>query len=139
MGGSGRALAGLLACGMMLLAVAPKDNDPKLLLHAAVGAKDVEKVKEVLESGVDVETLDNNREPALMHAAWDGSGEIVQLLMEHNANPNPQDRGKDYPLVFAAFQGHLPIIEALCSSPIINPNLQNKAGFTALGIAIVRR
>ena len=135
------ALAGIVVCAALLLGRAPCGIAPKAAggpLHEAVGLGSVDAVKHALAAdGIEVDAPDANGEPALMHAAWDGKLEILRLLIDAGANPNPQDRNGDCPLLFASWQGHLPVIEALCSAPNINPNLQNKKGFTALMIALV--
>ena len=135
------ALAGIVVCAALLLGRAPCGIAPKAAggpLHEAVGLGSMDAVKHALAAdGIEVDAPDANGEPALMHAAWDGKLEILRLLIDAGANPNPQDRNGDCPLLFASWQGHLPVIEALCSAPNINPNLQNKKGFTALMIALV--
>lgn len=134
-------LAGLgtfAACIFVFAASAQaREKKPPPELHAAVTAGDLEDVERILNEGADVDEQDSNGENALMHAAWEGHVDIAQLLVDKGINKNSQDRGGDYPLLFAAFRGQLAIVKLMCDSGGMEPDLQNRGGYTALMMAVV--
>ena len=85
-----------------------------------------------------------------MHAAWgqdpdlkEGQLEVAKLLLEQGIVANHQDIGGDYPLLFAAFTGNYGVIKAICDArpaggdgEVVDPDLQNMSGHTALMITI---
>jgi len=90
-------------------------NYAGLELHEACATGDSDAVEECIKSGIDVNTQDtdwNDRTP-LHWACMKGHGDIVQLLLKNEANPNLlMDNGWNS-LHSAAETGHLSIIRAL--------------------------
>jgi ankyrin repeat protein len=74
-------------------------------------------VKAAVESGdggaVDINCRDSAGRTALLEAAWNGSADIAEYLLERGADPNAADRGGFTPLMRAVEGGHLPIAAAL--------------------------
>lgn len=90
-------------------------NYAGLELHEACATGESDAVEECIKSGIDVNTQDtdwNDRTP-LHWACMKGHGEIVQLLLKNEADPNLlMDNGWSS-LHSAAETGHLSIIRAL--------------------------
>jgi len=63
---------------------------------------DLERVKQLVAEGVDVNQGDYDRRTPMHLAAADGNLEVVKFLVEHNANVNVIDRF-----------GHSPLYDAL--------------------------
>jgi ankyrin repeat protein len=88
-----------------------------LAFNQAVTDADVEKIKEFIQAGANV---NNNQHGSIqqspLHAAvWINHPEIVKLLIEKGANVNIQDRNGNTPLHLAAMQGdtHIEVIRLL--------------------------
>jgi len=90
-------------------------NYAGLELHEACATGDSDAVEECIKSGIDVNTQDtdwNDRTP-LHWACMKGHGDIVQLLLKNEANPNLlMDNGWNS-LHSAAETGHVFILRAL--------------------------
>jgi ankyrin repeat protein len=52
---------------------------------------DLEKVKQLLDEGADVNAKNKDGLTGLMHAAWKGHKEVVKLLLESGADVNAKD------------------------------------------------
>ena len=60
-------------------------------IHWAVQEQDLDKVKELLASNVDINSFDQMGWTALHHAARDSNLEMMSFLLEHGADVNAQD------------------------------------------------
>lgn len=111
-----RGLALLLLCGI-LAAAAPAAAQPDAQAEeffAAVRAGDLERVKALLEAGVDVNTKYRYGTTALFPACDRGHTEIVKLLLERGAEVNVQDTFyRATPLTWASSKGHTEIVKML--------------------------
>ena len=67
-------------------------------LFSAVGHGDVERVRILLDSGADVNSLDDNGITALHRAAVEGKTETAALLLDRGADVNPRDNSGYTPL-----------------------------------------
>src|SRR4051812_1705903 len=87
----------------------------------AASAGKVTKVREFLDLGVAVDTLDNRDAPmgqtALMHAAENGHLEVVKVLLEAGANVLAKD--KAVPTFPEVAHGHQPLHYAMRSKNIV--------------------
>jgi ankyrin repeat protein len=102
-------------------------------LIAAVDANDVEQMKKLLETGIDV-----TKTELISLAAGKGLAEIVSLLIAHHADVNARarDKYKNWtPLMFAASQNHPEVIRLLIAAGA-DKNAQDSEGYTALMRAI---
>lgn len=81
----------------------------------AVWRNDPLRVKELLDSGLSVETQDVAGSALLLTAAEKGHTRIVKILLDHGANPNvTTDRyGRRTPLLWAAVNADLESVKAL--------------------------
>ena len=68
-------------------------------LFQAISQKDNEAVKQLINSGFDVNTKDSRKETALHVAAEHGNLEIVRFLLEKGAKVNAKDRDNRSPLL----------------------------------------
>ena len=84
------------------------------VIHDSVEADDPDKVAELASSGLDVNEKDASDMTALQLATrWDHPG-IVEILLEHGANPNiPVTNARLTPLHVAARKGNLEMVKLL--------------------------
>lgn len=75
---------------------------------------------------------------ALLAAAAEGCGEVVVVLLDHGANPNPERDKETSALMAAACSGSLVAVRALLEKQA-NPNIKDEAGVTALMLAAGNR
>lgn len=85
-------------------------------LSAAVSAGDEEKVRALLEQGVDVNLRDNFGETVLFDAACNGSAAMVQLLIELGADVNARDNEGGTPLWDASIGDNLEAMKLLVAA-----------------------
>ncbi|XP_054279767.1 ankyrin repeat domain-containing protein 50-like isoform X2 [Macrosteles quadrilineatus] len=82
----------------------------------------------------DVNATDNERRTALHSAAWQGHYHIVQILLEHNAEPDHTCNQGATPLGIAAQEGHEECVRLLLAVGA-NPNHSDHCGRNALKVA----
>ncbi len=100
---------------------------------------DYSRVKKLLDKGVSPDITDSSGYTALHYAARAGNVEVVKLLFEFKANPNPRTAsGRDCPLHRSAYQGHENATRLLLENGA-DPLLQNADGQTALHKAVERK
>lgn len=87
-----------------------KGVDTVALVHA-IEAGDVDRVRELVASGADVNAT-GKYGTSLQQAARRGRLDIVAALLEAGADPNPSDPDRS-PLLDAISHGHLPIVRRL--------------------------
>jgi len=104
------------------------------LLHAAYYGH-IQKVKSLLDKGVDVNFQDEGYGASPLHAAsQSGRKKIVRMLLNRGAKVNLQNKKGDTALMAAAFNGHKDIIEILVLAGA-DVNHQNPVDETALSLA----
>jgi len=131
-----------------------KDDKSILCVAAYLGFQQI--VLEMLSSGAEVETFDDNgSSTSLLYACFQGHIDTVRVLLNHGAKiqlddnrffVHPQvvelliqhgavDR-QNYPdiLFYAAHNGHHTVVERLLEKGV-NPNVANQSGETALCVA----
>ena len=94
----------------------------------------LEKVKECLENGADVNLQGGYGRTALAWASWYKNENIVQLLLENKADVNIQDSYGDTALLWASRRGSENIVQLLLENGA-DVNIQNEFGKTALIVA----
>ena len=82
-------------------------DEVKVSLHVAAEEGDMDKVKSLLERGVDVNARDANEQTPLHVAAVKGNVDVVRLLIEQGAEVDPCDKYGWTPLHWSSRQGHL--------------------------------
>lgn len=68
------------------------DIDPRVRLMYSANEGDLEGIKEILESGIDVNSPDIDYRTALHVAACQGFTDVAQLLLDNGAKVDPKDR-----------------------------------------------
>lgn len=110
-------------------------------LHRAVQFGEADKIKKLMQSGIDVEARNSRGFTPLHEAIWGGKQEIVKLLLEGGANVNApiNTQGLDWaPLHEAARFGFNGIIDMLLEKGA-DINSRNTKGRTPLDIAVEYR
>ncbi|NQU10020.1 ankyrin repeat domain-containing protein, partial [bacterium] len=129
---------------MALLLARQKDPDLKGTegmspLEAAVDADTREAVALLLAHGADVNQPSSraNRNPVLMNAALAGHGEVVRILVEHQADLEGTDHNGNTALIAAAVRGHTNVVAYLLRRGA-QRDAANRHGYTALMFAADR-
>lgn len=93
---------------------APRLSDQESAMMIAAAAGDTNKVKDLLDKGVNVDTRDpeGNATP-LCHAAWFGHAATARLLIERGADVNAKKVDGASVLALATVRGHKEVVEML--------------------------
>jgi rhodanese-related sulfurtransferase len=89
-----------IANGMTPLMVAAKDGDTEVLW-------------ELLESGADVNLLNDDQNPALWFACFNGNPDIIKMLIEYGAKLDSQNVNGATCLIYAASAGKFEVVKTL--------------------------
>jgi quinoprotein dehydrogenase-associated probable ABC transporter substrate-binding protein len=109
--------------------------DINLELVNAVIAKDLDRVRFLIEKGADVNARDSGGFTPLDTAARNRSASLVEVLIDAGANPNQPDADGFFPLLHAINRNHVPTVEMLAKKGA-DLELRNKQGITPLSWAI---
>ncbi|KAG6971514.1 hypothetical protein JG688_00004419, partial [Phytophthora aleatoria] len=82
-------------------------------LVAAAGDGDVDTVKNLIDTGSDVNSVDAHSLTPLLSASRHGHTQMVQFLVGKGAYINKSDQEGDTPLIIAAIEGHVEIVQFL--------------------------
>ena len=85
----------------------------KICIFEAIREGNLEKVKELIESGADVNAKDNSGETALMWAAWYDRAEIAKILIDNGADVNAKNRWGKTALTGAICWGNTEVAKLL--------------------------
>ncbi|NGZ77624.1 ankyrin repeat domain-containing protein [Saccharibacillus alkalitolerans] len=91
-------------------------SDRTALIFAVASNSEVnrlEKVEALLNAGADVNLVGPNSTPALSQSILEGDQKVFDLLMAHNPDIEVPDWDGSTPLMYAAANGHRPMIDAL--------------------------
>jgi len=85
----------------------------ELLFYVKIG--NLDKVKELIENGADVNAKDRSGNTPLHWMACGGYGhiEIAKLLIDNGADVNAKNKRRITPLDMAKFEGHTEIVKLL--------------------------
>ena len=103
----------------------------------AVQNGDIDRVRELLDSGINPNIIKYGQTPLKLASRY-GSSDVVRLLLEHDANPNIRDNNGDTPLASASWQGYTHIVKLLLNNNNASINIQNDYGYTPLLLASYR-
>lgn len=104
--------------------------DPRVRLMYLANEGDLEGIKELLDSGTDVNYRDIDDRTALHVAACQGSGSVVEFLLQNGAEVDPQDRWGSTPLADAIhYKKHdaIKLLEKHGAKPLTAPMHVNNA------------
>ena len=107
--------------------------DQSLLSEAGWGR--TEKVKQLIDSGADVDARDANGDTPMIVAAFLGLNETVKLLIEKGADVNAKNNLGSTALIEAATANKIETVELLLTSGA-DTKITNIAGLTALDAAL---
>ena len=111
---------------------APPDDDAPAIIKVSM-AGDVEQVRAFVASGENVNVVDKYGKTPLIYAVQWQHSQVVQALLEANANVNfPGGEHKTSPLIEAVIAGNEEIFSMLMKNENINYDLQDRYGRTAL-------
>jgi ankyrin repeat protein len=103
----------VLALGVTGLPAASAADDPLVDLMIAIDIGDVQKVKNLLSRGMEVETTDEMGNTLLMRASRIGSVKMVEFLLQAGANVNARNAFSDSALMLAALNGYVEVCRLL--------------------------
>ncbi|XP_057463491.1 integrin-linked protein kinase 1-like [Actinidia eriantha] len=101
-----------------------REIDPTVRLMYLAHEGDLEGIKELLESGTDVNFRDIDDRTALHVAACQGFGDVVELLLKNGADVDPEDRWGSRPLADAIhYKNHdvIKLLEKHGAKPLMAP------------------
>lgn len=104
-------------------------------LRDAALAGDGPAVAAAVDSGVDVNSPDENGRTALMLAAYDGHTEIVKLLLKHKAQVNRRDSMDRTALIYCASGKNPDSVKTLLAAGAKVDLMDNQESWTALMFA----
>jgi hypothetical protein len=96
-------------------------------INEAAARGDLEVVTRLVQTGVDVDSIDQYGETPLHRAAWEGHDEIVKFLLNNGADVNARTGYGKTPLHRAAWRGHLHVIRFLLENGA-EPQSTNQEG-----------
>lgn len=111
------------------------DNRGSTLLIRATELEQHDEVQMLLDSGVDLNAINDNGETALLTAVQIGSTEIAQMLLAKGADVNIRDQEGRTAIVTAALSGHSPIMGLLLKTKV-DIETRDRNGETALFAAV---
>ena len=95
----------------------------------------LDKVKELLDEGVDINSKSKRGRTALMMASRFGKEDVVEFLLKKKANPNLRDN-EGMTALMLAIEGHsMECVDVLLRSKV-NLNIKDKCGLDAILFAI---
>lgn len=95
---------------------------------------DGKKVKELLETDININIKDDDGYTALTHSVYGGYLKCVKLLIKKGANVNIKDNNGYTALMEATTHGYIEIVKFLLENDA-DPNIRDNKGYTALMIA----
>lgn len=94
----------------------------------------LQRMEELLDQGVSLESTDTDGRTFLRHACADGKADIAKLLLERGADVNSRDNEGKTPLMSAALIGRSEIVTMLLEHGA-DPGLETSGGDSALKMA----
>ena len=104
----------------------------KMLLHSACYNEDVEYLRTLLDTGLDIETKDVKGQTPLFAACDNEDPACIQLLLEKGANPNVTNMVGQTPLHMACLQSNIDHVRLLYRYGANTTNVRDLSGRTPL-------
>ena len=100
-------------------------------------SNDINRLREIINTAIDVNLQDDDGWTALHFAAQNFNEEIIKLLLDNGANPNLKDTYGNTPIIRALFnsRGKDTNIFDLFLENGGDPNMKNNSGVSALELA----
>ncbi len=129
----GTARADHMSFAVTMLATSPSalNQQFKTLLHN----NQTKQLRTVIESGVDLNSMDSKRVAPIHYAAYLGNVEILQMMVDHHVNVHAMVFGGWNPLHYAAYGGQVEAGKFLVAQGI-DINSQDVGGETPLFYAV---
>lgn len=105
-------------------------------LFEAIAKNDIEKVKNLIKNGINVNAVGHGDRTVLIDAAWKGHLEIVKYLVENGADINAKDNSGRTALIWASYEGKLGVVKYLVDKGA-DINVKDNEGYTALIWALI--
>lgn len=105
-------------------------------LFKAISENDIEKVKNLVKNGVNVNAITHSNRTILIDASWKGYLEIVKCLVENGADINAKDDFGRTALIWASYDGKLGVVKYLVDKGA-DINVKDNEGYTALIWALI--
>lgn len=114
------------------------DSRGNQALHWAADAGAHIAAEKLIDSGAKVNAAGINGRTPIHHSVWRNKFKATRLLLERGADINDQTDKDDKvtPLHRAVEHGNTAMVQLLCESPALNPNLKNDANWTPLEMAV---
>ena len=107
----------VLVVGLLFwVGVAQSSQPDPVAFSWAIERGDVASVRQWFDEGLDPEFQGSQFGTGLMHAAWHGNIEMMQLFLSHGANPRRVNRNGEQALQLAAWNGHMEAVKWLLSN-----------------------
>nr|XP_048328297.1 integrin-linked protein kinase 1 isoform X4 [Ziziphus jujuba var. spinosa] len=110
--------------------------DPRVKLMYLANEGDLEGIKELLDSGTNVNFSDIDGRTALHIAACQGLSDVVQLLLHRGAKVDPQDRWGSTPLADAVYYKNHDVIKLLEKHGAKPPGTFRIASWRGIQVAV---
>ncbi|MBI5251287.1 MAG: ankyrin repeat domain-containing protein [Desulfomonile tiedjei] len=94
----------------------------------------LQKMGELLDQGVPLESIDKDGKTFLRHACADGKSDIAESLLNRGADPNSRDNEGKTPLMSASMTGRFKIVNLLLQYGA-DPKVETPSGDSALKMA----
>ena len=104
------------------------------LLQAAYDGN-LEIVRQLVSSGVNINCRGNGSQTALLHASFQSHNDVAFFLLDHNAKADVQNSRGDTPVIDAAASNNLPLLKRLVDAGADINKAENQKGRTALMLA----
>lgn len=108
-----------------------KDETMQERLFEAVVGKEIDIVRELLNSGVDINAQDEQGRTAIMIATYANDAEMVKVLIDEGADVDIQDDMLNNPFLYAGAEGYMDILKLMIAAGA-DPKITNRYGGVAL-------
>lgn len=116
--------------GCMVMDVGKDETMQERLFEAVVG-KEIDIVRELLNSGVDINAQDEQGRTAVMIATYANDAEMVKVLIDEGADVDIQDDMLNNPFLYAGAEGYMDILKLMIAAGA-DPKITNRYGGVAL-------
>lgn len=108
-----------------------KDETMQERLFEAVVGKEIDTVRELLNSGVDINAQNEQGRTAIMIATYANDAEMVKVLIDEGADVDIQDDMLNNPFLYAGAEGYMDILKLMIAAGA-DPKITNRYGGVAL-------